>query len=84
MKLYLLDIRLVLKDIHAVFDVRRRTFMISRDVQFLEEKFHDFGNTKNDFEQQERSEIPDDGKQTIELFNPNEVDHELDQTVNEN
>ena len=55
---------------YKVYDLKRRKFMISRDVQFLEKKFHNFENPKNDFvfEQQERIEVPDDEKQTVELF----------------
>ena len=70
---------------YKVYDVKRRKFMISRDVQFLEKKFHNFENPKNDFvfEQQERIEVPDDEKQTVELFDLDRVDDELDQTFNE-
>ncbi|CAB4032081.1 Retrovirus-related Pol poly from transposon TNT 1-94, partial [Paramuricea clavata] len=70
---------------YKVYDVKRRKFMISRDVQFLEKKFHNFENPKNDFvfEQTERIEVPDDEKQTVELFDLDRVDELDDQTFNE-
>ncbi|CAB4020330.1 Retrovirus-related Pol poly from transposon TNT 1-94 [Paramuricea clavata] len=55
---------------YKVYDVKRRKSMISRDVQFLEKKFHNFENPKNDFvfKQQERIEVPDDEKQTVSSY----------------